>query len=63
MAFAVRGISNRQLDQYDASDPFDQPAEEPAPFLKALLIALVPALLCWAAIIGAAFSIWRRFAS
>jgi hypothetical protein len=50
-------MSNRHSDIYE----FLEQPEEAAPFLKGVLIALLPALLCWAAIIGAALKFWRQF--
>ena len=53
-AVLVRGMSNRHSDIYRSS-------EEAAPFVKGALIALLPALLCWAGIIEAALKFWREF--
>jgi hypothetical protein len=48
-------MSNRHSEIYE----FLEQPEEVAPFFKGVLIALLPALLCWAAIIEAALSFWR----
>jgi hypothetical protein len=50
-------MSNRHSDTVE----FLEKPEEAAPFLKGLLIALIPALLCWAAIIEVALKFWRQF--
>ncbi len=50
-------MSNRRSDMYE----FLEQPEEAAPFLKGVLIALLPALLCWAVIIEAALKFWRQF--
>lgn len=60
-AFLVRGMSNRHSDiRSDIYEFLEQP-EEAAPFLKGVLIALLPALLCWAGIIGVVLKFWRQF--
>jgi hypothetical protein len=50
-------MSNRHSDTVK----FLEQPEEAAPFLKGLLIALIPALLCWAGIIEVALKFWRQF--
>jgi hypothetical protein len=57
MPSLVRGMSNRRSEIYE----FVEPPDEAAPLLKGVLIALVPALLCWAGIIGAALKFWHEF--
>jgi hypothetical protein len=47
-------MSNRHSDTVK----FLEQPEEAAPFLKGLLIALIPALLCWAGIIEVALKFW-----
>ena len=45
---------------FDFSEIGEQP-EETAPLVKGVLIALIPALLCWAGIISAALKFWHQF--
>jgi hypothetical protein len=55
--FLIGGMSNRHSDTYE----FVEQPHETAPFVKGILVALVPALLCWAAIIEGALKLWRQF--
>jgi hypothetical protein len=49
-------MSHRYSDIYE----FLEQPEETSPFVKGVLIALLPALLCWAGIIAVVLRLWRQ---